>query len=58
VLDRVRFVHLVIALVQREQTTDAEQHDRHDERVDVPLPAEAELVQLVGLPPGPLGADQ
>ncbi len=54
----VRVVDLVPALVEREQATDAEQHDRHDERVDVPLPAEAELVQLVGLALGALAADQ
>ena len=40
----VELVALVVRLVEGEETTDAEQHDRDDERVDVALAAVAERV--------------
>ena len=51
-------LQLVDAFVQREQPTDAEQHDGNDECVDVPFPTEAERVLLGRLAPGPLTADK
>ncbi len=47
--ERLGIVDLVPALVEAEQATEAEQHDRDDERVDVAHAAVAELVLLVGL---------
>ena len=56
--DRLRVRDLVVGLVEREQATDAEQHDRHDERVDVAVPAVAEGVFRGGLALRPLAAEQ
>ena len=46
-VDLVRVADLVVALVDREQAAEREQHDRDDERPEVPHPPVAELVQLV-----------
>ena len=49
----VDLVPLVVGLVEREQATDGEQHDGHDERVDVALAAEAERVVRAWPPSSP-----
>ena len=49
VLELVRMGELLDALVDREETTDGEQDDRHDERVDVALAAVPERMLGVGL---------
>jgi hypothetical protein len=46
------------ALIDREQGPDGEQHHGHDERVEVALTAEAELVFLGLLAQGALAAEQ
>ena len=51
-------LELVERLVEGEEATHGEQHDRHDERIDVTVPAVAERVLLVGLPLGRPAADQ
>ena len=48
-LDRLRVLELVERLVEGEQTTDGEQHDRDHERPEVALPAVPEGVQRRGL---------
>ena len=44
----VHLVVLVVGLVEGEQAADREQHDRHDERVDVALPPVPERMLRIG----------
>ena len=57
-LELVRVPDLLDALEDGERPAEAEQHQRHDEGPEVPLAAVAERVRLVGLPPGPVAAEQ
>jgi hypothetical protein len=49
--DLVRVGDLVVALVDREQPADREEHDRDDEGPEVPQASVAELVQRGGIAP-------
>ena len=51
-------LELVEALVEREEPTDKEEHDRHDEAVDIAASAVAELVLGIGCLLGPLVAHE
>ena len=53
----MRVVEFLPALENREQTTNAEQHDRHHEGIDVARAAIAERVGCGGLALGALAAD-
>ena len=57
-LDLVRVPDLLDALEDGEGAAQAEQHQRHDEGPEVALAAVPEGVGLVGLPPGPVAAEQ
>ena len=58
VLDRVRVLDLLVALVEREHAADREEDDGDEEGVDVALPAVAEGVLLVGGLAGLLAAEE
>ena len=58
VVDACGCVELLVALVEREQAADGEEHDRDEEGVDVALAAVAEGVLRRGGALGPLAADE